>query len=149
MRVDIFRGEHRIGGTAGRAVSTPDGGGLEVNHGVEGTAAAWDCRQGDTPDLQPYDRIVVTDPAGKDELLVDDVRITQGPTMREDGSLTLEGRARRADGTPIPIAALHGETRLSEPRVRAETTNVERIPVEESGRDDAFRVIYTHRNPGA
>ena len=53
MRVDIFRGEHRIGGTAGRAVSTPDGGGLEVNHGVEGTAAAWDCWQRVTPDLEP------------------------------------------------------------------------------------------------
>jgi hypothetical protein len=149
MRIELFRGDHRIGATAGPAQDTPDGGGLEVNHGVDGTAAAWDCWLGTTPDLQPYDRIVVTDPAGRDELLVDDLRLTQGPTLREDGSLTLEGHARLADGTPVPIAALHGEARLSEPRVRAETTNVERIPVEESGSDDAFRVVYTHRNPGA
>jgi hypothetical protein len=149
MRIDLFRGEHRIGGTAGRAVSTPDGGGLEVNHGVDGTAAAWDCWQGATPDLHPYDRIVVSDSAGKDELLVDDVRFTQGPTMKEDGSVTLEGHASFADGTPIALAALHGEVRNTATRVRAETATVERIPAEDGGRDDAFRVVYRHTNPGA
>jgi Chitobiase/beta-hexosaminidase C-terminal domain len=59
--VEIFRGEHRIGVARGPAVEGAEGTGLEVNHGPEGGVRDGDCFIGFTPDMQPGDRVVVTE----------------------------------------------------------------------------------------
>jgi hypothetical protein len=85
--VEVFRGGHRIATARGPAVSTPDGGALEVNHGPAGAPLPGDCWDGATPDVQPGDRIVVSNPggpAGVDEAIVDDISITSRATVTRD-----------------------------------------------------------------
>ena len=92
-----WRGGHRIAHLATFAVPTPEGGGLEINHGVEDTAPSeGDCWDGATPDIRPYDRIVVTDVRGhKDAILVDDLGVSSGPLPCPTASPSL-GWARSA-----------------------------------------------------
>lgn len=85
MTVQAFRNGVEIGSAHGPAVEVDEGlplaGALEVNHGPEGAPQQGDCWTGTTPDILPGDRIVVTDSAGgSDEVLVDDIAITTGPT---------------------------------------------------------------------
>jgi hypothetical protein len=85
--VEVYRGEHRIASARGAAVSTPEGGALEVNHGPLGAPAPGDCWDGATPDIRPGDRIVVSNPggpAGVDEAIVDDISITSRTTVTRD-----------------------------------------------------------------
>src|SRR5919199_3897961 len=60
LRIEVFRGPHFIARSAGNAVSTPEGGGLEVNHGVDFAPGPGDCWAHATADMKPYDKIVVT-----------------------------------------------------------------------------------------
>jgi len=61
VRVEVIRNGALIGVASGPAVSTPEGLGLEVNHGLEtGTPGPGDCWAGGTPDIRPGDRVVVT-----------------------------------------------------------------------------------------
>lgn len=99
--MDVFRGEHRIATASGPAVPTPEGPGLEVNHGPAGAAAEGDCWEGVTPDILPGDRVVVTDAAGAtDSILVDDVSIDpEGPVDTDPTNALAPVRpgARRGD----------------------------------------------------
>ena len=84
-QVDVFRGLHRVATTRGAAVGTDEGPVLEVNHGPEGAPLPGDCFDGATPNVQPGDRIVVSNPggaAGVDEAIVDDIRLTAPAVQR-------------------------------------------------------------------
>src|SRR3954453_23793645 len=112
MTVDVVRGGHRMPRVRANTVSTPDGDGLEVNHGPVGAAAPGDCWGAFTPDLRPGDVIRVTADGGTDEVTVDDIRIDQGPIEQPGGDITMSGIAERFDGTPIDLAELNsGEVR--------------------------------------
>lgn len=144
LTVDVYRGPHRIATAFGLAAQTPEGGGLEINHGPAGTAAQGDCWEGCTPDILPGDKIVVTDSTGTDTVLVDDIAITKGPT--DDTStpspydVILEGKASYADGTPVPESTLMGEMRNDGAGFRAVPNTIERVP----GTTDGWRAIYTY-----
>ena len=143
MTVEVLRNNVVIGTASGPAQVTDEGVGLEVNHGPEGDPLPGDCWTGVTPDILPGDLIRITDSAGTDELLVDNITIKKGPiddTSTEDPSdVYLEGRAALADGTPIPIEDLNsGEMRHVGPVFRATPSSVERIP----GTTDGWRATY-------
>ena len=67
LTVDVYRNGVNIGHAFGPAVSAPEGlpkdGALEVNHGPEGPAVQGDCWEGYTVDIQPGDRVVMTNNA--------------------------------------------------------------------------------------
>jgi hypothetical protein len=135
-QIDVFRGTHHIASARGEAVDTPEGGALETNHGPEGAAQPGDCWTGATPDIQPGDRVVVSNPggeAGLDEAIVDNINIqtvtgmdrdaaTGGPPVLDDPAtpaneaqptrreIWVEGIARSVDAngveTPIPLGDL-------------------------------------------
>ncbi|QIN81381.1 hypothetical protein GBA63_01130 [Rubrobacter tropicus] len=144
LTVDVYRGDTRIATAFGLAVDTPEGGGLEVNHGVEGNVVQGDCWENFTPDVRPGDRIVVTDAAGvTDQILVDNITMPgpaqDNPATLDPFDVIVEGTASYADGSPIPIDQLNsGEVRSVSPRLRANPTRVERI----DGTQDGWRAIY-------
>ncbi len=147
LSVDVFRGGHRIATASGPAVGTAEGPGLEVNHGPAGAAGPGDCWEGVTPDIFPGDRVVVTDAAGgTDSVLVDNVSIDPaGPVDTNPADrfapVVLDGRAARADGTPIPVEELNsGELRQDAVRLRAVPNSVERI----AGTTDGWRATYRY-----
>jgi hypothetical protein len=137
LRVDVFRGPHLIARAAGPAVSTPEGGGLEVNHGPETTAGPGDCWSKATADIRPYDKIVVTDAAGgTDTILVDDIVVESGPVPdpAQPDDIVLTGHARSALGGPV-ADALEGEFRLTS-KLRGGPERIERD-------GDTFKAVYT------
>src|SRR3954447_7943670 len=112
MPVDVVRDGHRIASVTANTVSTPDGGGLEVNHGPVGAAQPGDCWGAFTPDIRPGDVVRITADGGTDEVTVDNIRIDQGPTLQAGGEITMKGIAERFDGTPIDLVDLNsGEVR--------------------------------------
>ncbi|MDQ3302318.1 MAG: hypothetical protein M3518_03075, partial [Actinomycetota bacterium] len=146
LTVDVYRGPHRIATAFGPAIDTPEGGGLEVNHGPAGAAVQGDCWEGHTPDILPGDRVVVTDNTGAtDQVIVDNVSINpEGPIDTDPTNplapVILEGRASFANGDPIPIDQLNsGELRQASPRFRAVPDKVERI-----GTGDGWRATYEY-----
>lgn len=142
MTVEVFRNGVKIGTASGSAQSTADGGGLEVNHGPVGAPQPGDCWENITPDIIPGDRIVVTGDGGTDEILVDDILITNDPvddtTTADPSDVYVEGHASYADGTPIPVDQLNsGEIRAGS-RFRASPNEVVRTP----GMTDGYRAVY-------
>jgi len=147
LTVEVYRNDVKIGSATGPAVAVDEGlplaGALEVNHGPEGAPQPGDCWTGVTPDILPGDHVVVTDGAGAtDEVLVDDINITKGPTddttTDDTSDVILEGNASYADGTPIPVENLDsGELRVGS-RYRAAPNVIERI----EGTEDGWRAIY-------
>ena len=114
MTVEVLRNGHSISSVTAPTHSTPDGGGLEVNHGPLGAAQPGDCWEGFTPDIKPGDVVRVTADGGIDEVMVDNIRIDQGPTETAPGSgiFEMKGVASFGDGTPIPLDRLDsGELR--------------------------------------
>lgn len=148
LTVDVYRGPHRIATAFGPAVNTPEGGGLEVNHGPAGAAVQGDCWEDYTPDILPGDEIRVTDSADvTDSVIVDNITISGGPIDTDPTNpfapVVLEGRASFLDGTPggtpIPEIQLNsGELRHDGPRFRAVPNRVERI----LGTTDGWRATY-------
>jgi len=139
LRVEVFRGPNLIARAEGPAVSTPEGGGLEVNHGPEVVAGPGDCWSKATADIKPYDKIVVTDGAGgTDTILVDDIVVESGPAPDPDplkhDDIVLTGHARSALGGPV-ADALEGEFRLTS-KLRGAPARIERT-------GDAFKAVYT------
>src|SRR5215210_899583 len=143
LTIDLYRGDTRIATAFGPAVTTDQGGGLEVNHGVEGNTVQGDCWENFTPDVRAGDRIVVTDSSGgTDQVLVDDITMGEAkdyaatPDTRD---VIVEGTASYADGTPVPIEALDGgAVRSDSPKLRANPTRVERV----EGTDNGWRAVY-------
>src|SRR5919206_2585305 len=138
LTIEVFRAGHRIGRAAGPALVTPEGGGLEVNHGPVGLPLPGDCWEQRTPDIRPFDRVVVTDAdGGQDAVLVDDIGFDAGqPTYDAvSGEVSLTGHARAALGEPIPAATLEGEFRLTS-RLRGGPARIETTG------DGGFRAVY-------
>jgi hypothetical protein len=81
ITVDVIRDGVKIGTATGPAVETLEGPGLEVNHGPNGTPQPGDCWAGDTPDIQPGDRVVVTSAGVQNEVTVDNIRFTGRPAL--------------------------------------------------------------------
>jgi Chitobiase/beta-hexosaminidase C-terminal domain len=130
VTVRVVRNGVTIGSATGPTVETPEGPGLEVNHGPEGAPVAGDCWQGSTPDIKPGDRIVVTDGAGRDEVIVDNIAFTGDPVDEANGDVTVPFTAINAVGTPIPIARIDSAEFRAGSRLRFEATD---ITVEPSG----------------
>jgi hypothetical protein len=144
VRVEVIRGGALIGVASGPAGSTPEGVGLEVNHGLEsGTPQPGDCWAGGTPDIRPGDRIVVTTGAIRDEVTVDDIRWIGRPQLEENGDVVVRGVANRADGTVIPPSELDsGEFRTATGRYRAAPDAVEASPGLPGGFVVRYRAPY-------
>ncbi|MGH2820680.1 MAG: chitobiase/beta-hexosaminidase C-terminal domain-containing protein [Actinomycetota bacterium] len=147
MTVEVFRNGVEIGSATGPAVATPEGGGIEVNHGPEGAPRPGDCWTRTTPDIRPGDRIVVSGDGGSDKVLVDNIAFTRGPiddrSTADPSDVYIEGRASFADGTPIPIPRLDsGELRQGDPRFRANPNEVERIPATRDGWRATYKAPY-------
>lgn len=141
ITVDVIRAGVRIGTVTAPTVDTPEGPGLEINHGPAGLAQPGDCWEGTTPDIQPGDRIVVTEGTDTDEVTVDDIRFT-GPAVQDPttGDVLVRGVARRADGTPIAPASLDsGEFRDDTGRLRLVPSRVEAT----AGVTAGFTMRYT------
>ncbi len=146
LRVDVYRGAHRIGSAHGTAISTAEGPGLEVNHGPEGAPRQGDCWDRLTPNIRPGDRIVVTDAGGEDTVSVDDIVIEEVVSgAAPDENVYVRGHARYADGTPIPPALLDsGEVRGDGGGTRANPTQ----PVARIGDPAGDRWEAVYEAPG-
>jgi hypothetical protein len=109
ITVRVVRNGVTIGSATGNTTHIAEGGaGLEINHGIEGTfLRPGDCWDEHTPDIRPGDHIVVTDSAGRDEVVVDDIRFT-GPPAQEAGTgdVLVPFRAVDARGAAIPAGRL-------------------------------------------
>ena len=129
VTVDVVRNGVPIGTVTAPTVDTPDGPGLEINHGPAGLPQPGDCWEGVTPNILPGDRIVVTEGADTDEVTVDNIRFTGTPVEDSAGSVVLSGTALRADGTPIPPSALDsGEFRNDTGKLRLAPNTIEATP---------------------
>jgi hypothetical protein len=144
VRVEVIRNGTLIGVAAGPAVSTPEGLGLEVNHGVEaGTPGPGDCWAGGVPDIRPGDRIVVTAGTVRNEVTVDDIRWTGTPELAANGDVVVRGVAIRADGAVIPPSVLDsGEFRNESGKYRATPDVVEADPGVPGGFVVRYRAPY-------
>ncbi len=130
VTVRVVRDGVTVGSATGPSVFTPDGAGLEVNHGVEsGTPQPGDCWDGQTPDIRPGDHIVVTDGAGRDEVVVDDIRFTGAPSTEGDGDVVVPFTAIDANGTPIPLARIDSAA-FRDDQLRYEAADIVVEPVE-------------------
>ena len=152
LTVEVFRGDHRIGVASGAAQDIDEGlpltGAIEVNHGPAGAPLPGDCWTNYTPDIQPGDRVSVTGDGGTDNVLVDDIRVTQGMFALGVDDVAYEGIAIDANGDPIDVARLDsGEVRAdgAPTRVRANPTSVEAIP----GVPGGWRAIHSPPGYGA
>ena len=87
----------------------------------------------------------MTSDGGTDEILVDDIVITSGPTddasTPDTSDVILEGRGSFADGTPIPVNQLSDELRQGS-TYRASPNTIERISGTTDGWRATFRVPY-------
>jgi hypothetical protein len=153
VQVDVVRGPHRVATARGEAITTPEGPGLEVNHGVETAAIPGDCWEGATPDVHPGDLIRVTSDGGVDEVIVDDISIasvTRRPGAdatpgNTDDEIWVEGVARSGvDGSAIPVGRLDsGEFRsAADGQLRLTPTRVEAV---DAGAG-TFRAVYAGSN---
>jgi hypothetical protein len=107
LTIEVLRNGVVIGSVTAPALVTPEGVGLEVNHGPAGTAVDGDCWEGITPDIRPGDTVRVTHDDGVSAVVVDDIRFT-GPAVEDPdtGDVLVKGVANFADGSPIPLARL-------------------------------------------
>jgi hypothetical protein len=102
LTVDVLRGDVVIGTTTGRALETPEGTGLEINHGVEGTPQPDEGWTDYTPDIIGGDVIRVTTPRGVDTTTVADVDFTGEPVVLEKVDVAVNGRATAPGGAQLP-----------------------------------------------
>jgi hypothetical protein len=140
MTVRVVRNGVTIGTASGPAISGPEGAGLEVNHGPEGAPRPGDCWTGQTPDIQPGDHVFVTDGAGRDEVIVDEIRFTGTPQEAANGDVTVDGVARFANGNAIPVNRLDSAEFRDGSDLRAEGAEV--VVEARAGEVGAFTVRY-------
>jgi len=139
LTISVARpGRGVIASVTAPAADTPDGGGLELNHGPAGEPIPGDCWENRVPDVLPGDTIRVAHAGGEDSIVVDDIDILRAPRLVGE-DVVVEGIARDGAGNPIPVAVLDsGEVRNPASRVRATATKVERI----AGTTDRWRATY-------
>lgn len=114
VTIEVYRNNVKIGSVTGGAVDGPEGIGLEVNHGPEGTANPGDCWDNVTPDILPGDEVRVTGGGpGEDSVIVPNINFDElngGPTLIQTddptrqllaGDIIFEGNALDAEGTSI------------------------------------------------
>lgn len=104
--VEVRRNGVLIGSSTGPTVDTPEGPGLEVNHGPEGPAVDGDCWVGHTPDIRPGDRISVSGAGFTDAVIVDNIGFTGRPKELRNGDIVVPFNAYRANGRAIRPAAI-------------------------------------------
>jgi hypothetical protein len=102
LTVQVSRNGVVIGSSSGPTVDTPEGPGLEVNHGPEGTPVAGDCWVGHTPDIRPGDRVTVSGAGFTDTVIVDNIAFTGRPRALKNGDIVVPFNAYRANGRAIP-----------------------------------------------
>ena len=103
ITVRVVRNGVTIGSVTAPTTLTPEGFGLEINHGPETVPFPGDCWEGHTPDIRPGDHIVVTNGAGRDEVIVDDIAFTGNPDLAPDGDVVVPFNAFYANGDFIPV----------------------------------------------
>jgi hypothetical protein len=120
LTIEVLRGGVVIGTTTGPAVDTPEGVGLEVNHGPLGTPQPGDCWDGFTPDIVGGDVIRVTSQAGVDTMTVADVDFVGGTYLGEDDPATTvnEGNDVKVDVTGAAADGAAVEFRRDKPAPR-------------------------------
>ncbi|MDQ4086187.1 MAG: chitobiase/beta-hexosaminidase C-terminal domain-containing protein [Actinomycetota bacterium] len=142
VTVRVLRDGVTIGSATGPTVSTPEGPALEVNHGPEGAPLPGDCWSGHTPDIRPGDHIVVTDGAGRDRVIVDDIRFTGDPSEELlSGDILVPFTAIDAAGTPIPVARIDSAEFRAGSRLRFESTDIVVEPAA-GGEPGAYQMRY-------
>jgi hypothetical protein len=104
LTVTVERNGVTIGTSTGPAVDTPEGPGLEVNHGPEGAPVAGDCWVGHTPDIRPGDVVRVSNGTETDQVTVDNLAFTGRPSELGNGDIVVPFLAKRANGNAIPAA---------------------------------------------
>jgi hypothetical protein len=135
VTVRVLRNNVTIGSVTAPTTLTPEGAGLEINHGPETTTAfPGDCWDGHTPDIRPGDRVVVSDGAGRDEVVVDNIAFTGRPEAAADGDVVVPFVARRAGGEAIPLTTIDSaEFRLDQLRYEPDAIIVEERPDGDAG----------------
>jgi hypothetical protein len=143
LTVTVERGNTVIGTSTGATVVTPEGPGLEVNHGPEGAPVAGDCWVGHTPDIRPGDRITVTNGTLTDQVIVDNIAFTGRPSALRSGDIVVPFVAKRANGRAIPAAFIDSaEFRAaSNNQVRFEGNRV-RVERQPGGAPGEYRMRY-------
>ncbi len=109
VTVTVMRRGVTIGTATGAAVDTPEGPGLEVNHGPEafapdGSPFPGDCWAGHTPDIRPGDVITASNGTQTDQVTVDNIAFTGNPRELADGDIVVPFVAKRANGNAIPAS---------------------------------------------
>lgn len=98
-----------LGTATGPLVDTPEGPGIEVNHGPLGSPQPGDCWETFTPDVVPYDLVRVTNNISGDidEVLIDDITLDSTSVDPATGEAHYRGFAiSAATGLPLPAAML-------------------------------------------
>ena len=128
LLVEVLRDGVVIGTTQGPAVATPEGSGLEVNHGPAGAPKPGDCWTNFTPDIIGGDVIRVTPldrpNAVPDTMIVGDQDFVGAPVENADGSVSVSG-------TGSPTAGFSVELRRDKPAPRFRRDGL--VPVFEAG----------------
>jgi len=105
LTVDVLRNNVVVGTTTGPAVSTPEGVGLEVNHGPAADPEPGDCWTDYTPDIIAGDVIRITSPRGVDTMIVRPAdfagRPYADPVADEPFNVSIEGTG--VEGTDILV----------------------------------------------
>ena len=144
LTVEVLRNDVVIGSEIGTAEDIEGSGGLEVNHGPEGTPADGDCWEGHTPDIRPGDTVRVTGSSGDvDDVIVDNITFS-GPASEEPvtGDVVVRGVARYADGTPIPLSVLDSAEFRDTSRFRGVPDAVVADPAVEGGFEMRYHKPY-------
>lgn len=149
MTIELWREGINIGSATGPAADTPEGPGLEVNHGPEGAPQPGDCWDGITPDVLPGDEVRVIGDGGTDSVIVADINFDDGYPIEvtagniaqhpgaQEGDVILEGTAFNQDATPMNPNQLAGEFRIQpNPRYRTEPNVIEDLG------GGAWRAVY-------
>ncbi len=141
LTVEVERAGVVIGRTAGPAVETPEGVGLETNHGPLNTAQPGDCWQGVTPDIIGGDLIRVTTPRGVDTMTVAGVGFTAEPQLGAGGEVFVEGTASAPDGSRLPASDVAVELRRDKPDPRFRRGPF--VPVYQGDTGNSWRATFT------
>jgi hypothetical protein len=132
LTVTVRRNGVEIGTATGPTVDTPEGAGLETNHGPEGAAAPGDCWEGHTPDIRPGDRVTVSGTDFTDTVIVDNIDFTGRPRELANKDIVVPFDAFRANGRAIPATFIDsGEFRAASNnsvRFEGNRVHVERRP---------------------